>query len=203
MGVHPHAAKTWSASAERRLRELAGQAGVAAIGEIGLDYHRMYSPREAQREAFRAQLALAGELHLPVIVHIREALDDSLEALSKWAADASGDSPRGVLHAFGGEAASAAWAAAHGWSLGIGGVITYAASGALREMMQDKALMGSVLLETDAPYLPPEGRRGRRNEPALVAIVAEHVAAASGLEVERVIALTRLTAQSLFRWEPA
>jgi TatD DNase family protein len=176
---------------------------VAAIGEIGLDYHRLYSPREALREAFRAQLELAGELRLPVIVHIREALDDSLEALSEWTADARGDSPRGVLHAFGGEAASATWAAAHGWSLGIGGVITYAASGTLREMMQDKALIGSVLLETDAPYLPPEGRRGRRNEPALVAIVAEHVAAASGLEVERVIALTRLTAQSLFKWEPA
>jgi TatD DNase family protein len=203
VGVHPHEAKTWDAAAERTLRGLAGQAGVAAIGEIGLDYHRMYSPREAQREAFRSQLDLAGELRLPVIVHIREALDDTLEALSEWSADAHGHSPRGVLHAFGGDGAGAAWAMAHGWSLGIGGTISYAASGRLREMMQDEALLGSILLETDAPYLPPQERRGRRNEPALVALVAEHLAAASGLEVERVIELTRRTAQSLFRWEPA
>ena len=203
VGVHPHAAETWNLHAERTLRELAGQAGVAAIGEIGLDYYRMHSPRQAQRAAFRAQLELAGELRLPVIVHIREALEDTLEALSDWGAAAPGEPRRGVLHAFGGEAAAAAWATARGWCLGIGGGITYATSGPLREMVRDEALMGRVMIETDAPYLPPEGRRGRRNEPALVALVAERLAAASGMDIERVIALTRRTAQSLLRWEPA
>ena len=203
VGVHPHAATTWNSNAERTLRELAGHVGVTAIGEIGLDYYRMHSPRDVQREAFRAQLELAGELQLPVIVHIRQALEDTLLALSDWSAALRGESRRGVLHAFGGEAEAAAWATTHGWCLGIGGVITYAASGPLRELVQGEALMGNVVLETDAPYLPPEGRRGRRNEPALVARVAERLAAASGMDIERVIALTRGTAQSLLRWEPA
>jgi len=203
VGVHPHAAKTWNSRAERVLRELAGQAGVVAIGEIGLDYYRMHSPRDAQREAFRTQLELAGDLQLPVIVHIREALEDTLETLSDWSAAARGELRRGILHAFGGEAATAAWATARGWCLGIGGVITYTPSAPLREMVQDEALMGSIVLETDAPYLPPEGWRGRRNEPALVARVAERLAAASGMDIGRVIELTRSTAQSLLRWEPA
>lgn len=202
VGVHPHAAVTWNTQAERRLRKLAVREGVAAIGEIGLDYKRMHSPRETQRTAFAAQLELAAELGLPVVVHMREALEDTLEAIEVVCQAARGTAPRGVLHAFGGAASAAEWAAAHGWYVGIGGAITYPASGPLRERVRHEAMMGCALLETDAPYLPPEGRRGRRNEPALVALVAERLARESGMDVERVVSLTRRNAQMLLGWEP-
>jgi TatD DNase family protein len=202
VGVHPHEAATWDARSERSLRELAARPGVVAIGEIGLDYHHMHSPREAQRVAFAAQLELAGELGLPVVVHVREALEEVLQALSSWCEAVSADSRRGVLHAFAGAASAGQWAVAHHWYVGLGGALTYPASENLREQARREPLFSSVLLETDAPYLAPQGRRGKRNEPALVALVAERLAQESGVPIERVITRARRNAQQLFGWEP-
>lgn len=198
VGIHPHEAGRWSVSAERELRALAAHPGVVAIGEIGLDYHRMHSPREAQCTAFAAQLDLAGELGLPVVVHEREALEDLLQALSSSSHARLG----GVLHAFAGAEASGEWAAAHNWFVGIGGALTYASSSNLRERVRREPLLSRTLLETDSPYLPPQGRRGKRNEPALVALVAERLAQESGLPIAQVISRARRNAQQLFGWEP-
>ncbi len=202
VGFHPHEAAAWSLQAERELRGLAVHRGVVAIGEIGLDYYRMHSPRESQRTACAAQLDLAGELGLPVVVHVREALEDLLPLLSSWSQAKPGSVRRGVLHAFGGAAAAGEWAAANNWGVGVGGALTYASSGSLREQVSREPLLSCVLLETDAPYLPPQGRRGKRNEPALVALVAERLAHESASPIEQVIARARRNAQELFGWEP-
>jgi TatD DNase family protein len=202
VGIHPHEAAMWSLQVEHGLRTLAAQRGVVAIGEIGLDYYRMHSPREAQRTAFAAQLDLAGELRLPVVVHVREALEDVLQALSSWGLARPGGTPRGVLHAFSGASAAGEWAAAHKWFVGVGGALTYASSQSLREQVRREPLLACTLLETDAPYLPPQSRRGKRNEPALVALVAERLSQESGVPIERVISRARHNAQQLFGWEP-
>ncbi len=202
VGIHPHEAGTWDAQTERLLRALAAHPGVVAIGEIGLDYHHMHSPRDAQRSAFAAQLELAGELGLPVVVHLREAVEDLLEALSAWCDTATAHPQRGVLHAFGGAAAAGEWAVAHNWCVGLGGALTYASSDGLREQVRREPLLSCAVLETDAPYLLPHGRRGKRNEPALVALVAERLSQESGLPIERVISRARRNAQKLFGWEP-
>ncbi len=201
VGIHPHEAASWDPQAERSLRELAAQRGVVAIGEIGLDYRRMHSPREAQRTAFAAQLDLAGELGLPVVVHVREALEDVLQALSSWCRAGSGGARRGVLHAFEGATSAGEWAVAHDWYVGVGGALTYPSSVSLRANMRREPLLACALLETDAPYLPPQGRRGKRNEPALVALVAERLSQECGLPMERVISRARRNAQQLFGWE--
>jgi len=196
VGIHPHAAATFSPRALAQLREWARHPRVVAIGEIGLDFYRDLAPREAQRAAFRAQLELAGELGLPVILHQRAAGEALLEELERWIA--AGPAARGVLHAFSGDAAMARTAAAWGFRLGIGGPITYPRAAALREAVQVVGA-AALVLETDAPYLPPQPYRGRRNEPAYLRDVVEGVAQALGLPPASVAAQTTDNARQLFR----
>jgi TatD DNase family protein len=194
-GIHPHDSGTFDNRALAELRSLARDEGACAIGETGLDYFRDLAPRDRQREAFRAQLALAGELGLPAIVHIRDAEADALAILSEFAGRV-----RGVLHAFSGDALLAEKAAALGFYFGIGGPLTYAKAERLRTAF--RALPPDrVLLETDAPYRPPEGNRGARNEPALVLAVAQRAAAERGIDTPAFIILTRRNAGTLFAWE--
>jgi TatD DNase family protein len=193
-GVHPHDSESFDAGALAAL-EILARNGAVAIGEIGLDYYRDLSPRPRQREAFRAQLELALRLGLPVIVHIRDAWEDALAMLADC-----GKGLRGVLHAFSGDGALAERALALGLYLGAAGPVTYRKSDALREALktcpQDK-----ILLETDGPYLPPEGFRGKRNEPAYVAVTARRLAGIRGLEPSQLAALARANAAELFSWE--
>lgn len=199
VGVHPHAASTIcpqsavDPAALAELAELAERSGVVAIGEIGLDYHYDFSPREAQREALSAQLRLAAERDLPVVLHCREA-DDDLIAL----VDGASRNLRGVLHCFMGSTRLACWALDRGLYLGIAGPITFARMTALVEAVQ-AAPLDRLLIETDCPFLAPHPMRGRRNEPAFVVHVAECLAQVQGLSLEALAAATTANARELFR----
>jgi TatD DNase family protein len=196
VGVHPHYAASYRAETRARLRRLARSPRVVAIGEIGLDYYRDRSPRDEQRHAFADQLDLAGELGLPAVIHNREAGDDLLQAALPWAA--LRDNP-GVLHAFSSDQATAAAAAQAGFFLGVAGPITFPnAEG--RRMITGTLPPERVVLETDAPYLSPHPRRGERNEPARVAVIAEVL---SGIWQRRPDETRRMTwdnAEALFHW---
>lgn len=202
VGIHPHDAALLADADGRptaqapdllaELRELAARPQVVAIGEIGLDFHRDLSPRPAQRAALAAQLDLARELELPVVFHIRDAWDQTLALI-----DELGVPPRkGVLHAFAGDARAVAWARERGFLLGIGGPVTYKNS-TLPALVR-QAGCDLLLLETDAPWLPPVPHRGRRNEPAFVALTCARVAELLDLDPGEVGARTSANFRALF-----
>jgi TatD DNase family protein len=204
VGIHPHEAKTLDAVALKELKQLAASPRVVAIGEIGLDYYRDLSPREAQRRAFVAQLELAAELDLPVIVHDRDAHDDALAILHDWCT--SLHAPRstlhehpGVLHSFSGDVAMAEQAVAMGFYIGVSGPVTYKNAHRLLDVARAVPLE-RLLIETDAPYLTPHPHRGQRNEPAYVRFVAQAIAEARGLALDQVAVQTSANAHALFRW---
>lgn len=191
VGLHPHDAKDLSDQAFARIRELAQSASVVAIGEMGLDYYYDHSPREVQREVFAKQLAFAKELGLPVIVHSRDAREDTLRIL-----EASGVR-KGVMHCFSGDVPMAKQAMALGFHISLAGPVTFRNAVQLKEvasMVPDDLL----LIETDAPYLTPEPLRGRRNEPAFIEHTAKHIAELRGITFEDLDRLTTLNAKRLF-----
>lgn len=193
-GFHPHEAKAFSSQAQEALEELLRQ-GAVAVGEIGLDYYRNLSPREAQLSAFRAQLRLARRLDLPVILHYREAGEDFFRVLAE-------EGPvRGVWHAFSGDAALARRALALGLHLGIGGPITYRKNEAARQAIKEVPL-DRLLIETDAPFLPPEPFRGKRNDPFKARLVALRLAELLGLPPEELTEITFENACRLFGVRP-
>lgn len=195
-GVHPHDASTWDADAERRILELAARARCVAIGEIGLDYHYDNSPRDAQRRAFARQLELARELGLPVCVHSREAEGDTA-ALIREAAAAG---VTGVLHCFSSGAPLFDAGMQAGWYVSFAGVVTfrkYDGGAFVRAVPADR-----LLVETDAPYLAPVPRRGERNEPAFVPLVAAGVAAIRGEQSEAVGRYTVANARRFYALAP-
>lgn len=183
VGVHPHdAAKATDATFER-LRELAAHPKVVAIGEIGLDYHYDLSPRDVQRAVFSRQLGLAAEARLPIIIHTREAWDDTFEILRReWRGE-------GIVHCFTGDAAQARQALDAGFSLAFGGVLTFPKADAVREAAR-MAPAERLLIETDCPYLAPVPHRGKRNEPAFVVDTARRLAELRAKAVEEIAALT-------------
>jgi TatD DNase family protein len=193
-GIHPHEASGFSPAAERELRGLLGE-GAVAVGEIGLDYYRDLSPRGKQREAFRAQLRLAKELGLPVILHCREAEEDFLEILAEVAP------VRGVWHSFSGGIELARRALDLGLFLGIGGPLTYRKNEPLRQAVREIPL-DRILIETDSPFLPPEPFRGKRNDPLKVRLVALKIAELKGISLEEVAEATFAGACRLFGVEP-
>jgi len=198
VGIHPHEAKTLDAVALKELEQLATSPRVVAVGEIGLDYYRDLSPRDVQRRAFVAQLELAAELDLPVIVHDREAHDDVLALLSDWHSTLDiRRSTLGVLHSFSGDVAMAEQVVALGFFIGVSGPVTYRNADRLRDVVRAVPL-DRLLIETDAPYLTPLPRRGQRNEPAYVSIVAQAVADVRGVTLEQVAAQTTANACVLF-----
>lgn len=169
LGFHPHEASALDAGWKRRLEQALDSPGVVAVGEIGLDYHYENSPREDQRPAFRWQLELARERGLPVVLHHREAWDDFLAVLD--AVPGVG----GVAHSFTEGAEGVVAVHARGLHVGISGMVTFPRGDNIRAAAA-AAGKGSLLVETDSPYLAPVPHRGRRNEPALVRLVAEAVA---------------------------
>ena len=188
VGIHPHDALQCDENALRGLQRMASQPRVVAIGEIGLDYYRNLSPEAIQRQAFEAQLRLALQLQLPVIIHCRDAYDDLLDILSLY-------SLRGVLHCFSGDLHHARRAVEMGWYLGIGGVVTFKNAHTLREVVQQTPVE-NLLLETDAPYLAPMPYRGKRNEPAYIPLIAQTVALLKSLPLEE---LAMATTQNMYR----
>lgn len=196
VGVHPHEAGEVEEATLDRLRGLAGGEGVVAIGETGLDFYRDLSPRPAQVEAFRRHLALAEELERPVIIHCREAEETLLEVLS-------GEGqvrPGSVWHCFDGTAEQAARAVELGLMLGFSGVLTYRRAEGLREVAAG-APEDRVLVETDCPYLAPEPKRGRDNEPANVRLIVERLAEVRGVSTAEMISVTSANARRAFGLE--
>lgn len=179
VGVHPHDAAKATPETFTALETLAADARVLAIGEIGLDYHYDFSPREVQRDVFVAQLKLAGRAGKPIVIHTREAWDDTLLLLREhW-------SGGGIMHCFSGGPAEARQALDLGFYLGFGGVLTFPKADALREAAR-LAPEGRLLLETDAPYLAPVPKRGKRNEPAFLLESARRLAEVRGATPERI-----------------
>lgn len=193
VGIHPHHARDWCDAAADRLNAWAARPTVAAIGEIGLDFYRDLAPRCAQEAAFRAQLALARTLALPVVIHCRDAYDETLAILEE-----ESEALTIILHCFAGTPRHAERALRHGWYLGVDGPITYKKNDELRGIIRD-APAERLLLETDAPYLSPEPLRGRfPNEPARLPWIAAAVAAARGATVASVEATTTANAWRAF-----
>jgi TatD DNase family protein len=184
VGVHPHDAAGIDEAGWARLETLAADPAVRAIGEIGLDFFRNLSPPDAQRDALARQLALAASLGRPVLVHDREAHEAITEALLAWtAADPAGDVPRGVLHAFSGDAAMAAGLSAAGFLISFALPIAFSSAIGPRDAAAHLS-PGSILVETDSPYLGPD--RDRRNEPTTVLRVAAELARLRGTTPESV-----------------
>jgi TatD DNase family protein len=195
IGVHPHDAKLFDAAAERRLIDLAKQSSrVVAWGEIGLDYHYDHSPRDVQRDVFRRQLAIARELNLPVVIHSREADDDTIASLREALA---GFSRAGVMHCFGGSLQMAEQAIELGFFISFAGNLTFKKADDLRAIAQ-KLPLERLLVETDCPYLTPVPFRGKRNEPARVVETAKFLAELKDLPLEEVGRATSENFERLF-----
>jgi len=198
VGVHPHEVKHIQDTWYDEFRRLAKNRKVVAYGEIGLDYHYNHSSPKEQRERFREQIQLARELRLPVIIHTREAQEDTIAILKEEQASQVG----GVFHCFSGDAGLAKGALELGFYLSFSGILTFQNATVLREIAKTVPL-DRLLIETDCPYLTPVPHRGKRNEPAFVALVAEQLAALrSGepeMSAEMIGRLTTENAKRLFK----
>ncbi len=194
-GIHPHNARDLDYSLYRELKEWIREPKVVAVGEIGLDYHYLHSPKGVQIEAFRRQMALAKDAGLPVIVHSREAKNDTLRVLREESGDTTG-----VLHCFSGDADMAKKAMELGFYISLAGPVTFRNAHGMREIaafIPDEFL----LIETDAPYLSPEPVRGGRNEPAFLKHTAEVIAGIRGITAADLARITMLNAMKLFKIE--
>ena len=191
VGVHPEEYDTWTDDTVDGLRALAADEKVVAIGEIGLDYYWDKEHTELQKAMFRAQIALALELDLPIIVHDREAHGDCLAIVSDYPA------LRGVFHCYSGSAEMAKELLRRGWYLGFDGPITYKNNVKAMEVLAVTPL-DRIVLETDSPYLAPVPNRGKRNDSRNLPFIAEIVAREKGLSVEEIAAVTTENGKRLF-----
>ena len=198
VGLHPHDAKDWTDELESEFRQLASSDRVVAIGEIGLDFFRNLSPHEAQYGAFEVQLALADDLKLPVVIHSRDAHEESFTILKLWADKQRRTRPIGVIHCFSGDANLAQRYHKLGFLISFAGPITYPKNQALREAAKTLPIE-AIVVETDCPYLSPQPRRGKRNEPANIQHTAQQIAKARGESLKVIAAQTTLNANRLFR----
>jgi TatD DNase family protein len=192
VGLHPHDAVQGVAS----IVALLDRPKVVAVGECGLDYHYDHSPREVQREAFAAQVALANERDLALVIHTREAWDDTFAVLA-----AEGMPARTVFHCFTGGPEEAGRCLDIGASLSFSGIVTFKRADDLRAAAA-LCPLDRLLVETDSPYLTPEPHRGARNTPALVAVVGAAVAAVKGVDVQDLARATSANATALLRLPP-
>ncbi|MCU1233016.1 MAG: hydrolase, TatD family [Candidatus Solibacter sp.] len=182
IGVHPHDASKATAETYARLRDLAQHPKVLAIGEIGLDYHYDFSPRDVQRAVFDRQLEIAAFARKPIVIHTREAWDDTMAQVASL--------PHGgIMHCFTGDAAQAQQAVERGFHLSFGGVLTFPKAESLREAARTVPA-DRLLVETDCPYLAPVPYRGKRNEPAFVVETARRLAAVRGITIEEIADVT-------------
>ncbi len=190
-GMHPHTASAMDHAAGGAIEELLSSPQVVAVGETGLDFHRMRSPREDQEANLRLHIAMAREADLPLVVHVRDAWSEVLRLLDEGSAE------RVVLHCFSGDADIARECAARGYHLSFAGNLTYPRNAHLREAAA-AVPRDLLLVETDCPFLPPQPLRGRENAPANVVPVIEELARVRGASVEDVRAATAANAMRAF-----
>jgi TatD DNase family protein len=196
VGVHPHDAAKATPETFPKLEALLAEEKVLAAGEIGLDYHYDFSPRDAQREVFVKQLELAGRAGKPVVIHTREAWEDTLDILRRhW-------SGGGIMHCFTGGPEEARACLDLGFHLGFGGVLTFPKAEAVREAAR-LTPEDRILVETDAPYLAPAPHRGKRNEPAFLVETARRLAEVRGAAPERIAEITTGNFERLLFAPPA
>jgi TatD DNase family protein len=194
IGIHPHECARVPEADWARAAELARHPAVAGVGETGLDFHYDLSPREVQEACFRRSIRLAHEVGKPLVVHVREAEEACLRVLREEGLPAAG----GVIHCFTGDAAAARAYLDLGLHVSVAGIVTFKTAGAIREavrLVPDDRL----LVETDSPFLAPVPFRGKRNEPAHVALVAATVAEVRGQSLGQVAESTTTNARRLFR----
>ena len=189
-GVHPHSAKSMTDDTIDILRAIARHPKVVAIGECGLDYYRGLSPRDVQRIGFEAQLELAVELDMPVIVHCRDAIGDTLDTVRRY-------DLRGVFHSFSGSIEVARELVERGWYLSFAGPLTYKNATNLRDVFRTVP-RERLLIETDCPYLTPEPKRGQRNDSSLLVHIAKVGAELLGMNLDDFVELTTENAKRLF-----
>ena len=205
VGIHPNYVSSMANGDLERLWDLAHTQALVAIGEIGLDYYREYSEPAQQREAFLAQLDLAAQCELPVIIHNREASRDLVSILSDWQRGLPAGSRLkrfpGVLHAYSGSLDEALELAELNFAFGLGGPVTYH-NGAERRAVAAGLPLQKILLETDAPFLTPHPHRGKRNEPAYIPLVAAEIARLHERTPEEVGEITTQNAIRLFSLDP-
>ena len=193
VGSHPDVADEVNEDTLEEYRRLCGEnPRVKAIGEIGLDYHYEDIPREIQRKAFRAQMALARELGLPAIVHERDAHEDGMKVVEEF------PEVTGVFHCYSGSAEMARWLVNRGWYIGFTGVLTF--KNARKALEVAAAIpLDRIVLETDCPYMSPEPFRGKRNDPGKLYRMAEKLAELRGLPLEEIHAITMENGRRLYR----
>ncbi len=191
-GVHPHRSKDIRPADIERLRALAADGLVRAVGEVGLDFHYDFSPRDVQREVLRQQLAAAEELGLPAILHSRMSGREIIAAVA-----AVPFTRGGILHCFTEDWGIAKQMLDLGFHISFSGILTFPKAGGLREVAR-RVPVERLLVETDAPYLTPVPRRGQRNEPAFVVDTAASLAALRGLSLARLAAATTANFERLF-----
>ena len=198
IGVHPHQAHQYADDPARAAvvvrTQFAATPSARAVGEIGLDYHYDYSPREVQHAVFRAQVRLARELQCPVVIHTREADEDTIAILR----EEGGGEVRGVLHCFTGTPALADAGLALGFYVSLAGILTFPKAAELRETAR-RVPLDRLLTETDSPFLSPAPYRGKRNEPAYVARVVETLAEMHQMPVGDLAERTAANFHTLFR----
>jgi len=212
IGIHPTDALTWTDETRDALYEMAKNPRVKAIGEIGLDYYWDRAPHDLQKEILQDQLSLAEELSLPVVLHLREkddaphgnCADDLLSILSKWVASLryranSLVTHPGVLHSFSGTIETAQKAIQLGFMIGVTGPVTFRNASHRREVIASIP-PEHLLIETDAPFLAPHPKRGKRNEPANVRFVAEKIAELHNQPPREIAEITTANAARLFNW---
>ncbi len=192
IGIHPHNASQLNENVLDELRRLSENPKAVAIGEIGLDYYRNLSPREAQKKAFEAQLLLAEELRLPVVIHDREAHADTLEMLSKFKGKING-----IMHCFSGSREMAEQCIKSDFYISFAGPVTFPNSHKLHEIAK-RIDLNKILLETDSPWLAPQEMRGKRNEPAFLVFIAKKIAELKGITVHELAEATTQNAKEIF-----
>lgn len=204
VGVHPNDATTWNSESIYTLTQLAHHPKVVAIGEIGLDYYRDRAPKDLQRSVFLSQLELAQKMGLPVIIHTRHSISDTLSILTDWVTSLKVyNQPLaahpGVLHSFSGNQQDAQRAIELGFCIGITGPVTFKNAQDLQKLVTALPIE-SILVETDAPFLSPHPHRGKRNQPGWVGLIAEKIAELQKITIEETAIITTANAQRLFAW---
>ncbi len=203
VGVHPHEASTVTNEDLLAIEELSAATGVVAIGEIGLDYHYDFAPRERQRDVFRNQISLAVRRNLPIVVHTRESMDEAIDIVTgcvqewpHWRPGAAEGPSRGVFHCFTGTADQARTLFSLGFYVSFPGIVTFKNS-PVRETLRTIGLE-RILIETDSPYLTPVPHRGKRNEPSYIPLIAASIAETLNTTTDHVAAATTRNATDLF-----
>ncbi|MGL5796671.1 MAG: TatD family hydrolase [Cetobacterium sp.] len=190
VGIHPTDISDYNDEIEEKLEKMAKDSKVVAIGEIGLDYHWMTEPKEVQQEIFKKQLKLAQRVNKPVVIHTRDAMEDTVNILKEF------PEIKGVIHCYPGSVETAKILIDR-FYLGIGGTLTFKNAKKTVEVVKDIPL-DRIVLETDAPYLTPIPFRGKRNEPIYVQYVAEKIAEIKEINLEEVIKVTTENAKKLY-----